>query len=168
MDQKLNNQLEIRDKALIFYKNNKIKILAVFIILLLSLFFYNFLKINNEKKNELISQKFIEANLHLNNNQIEKSLDLYKEILLSQNEFYSVLALNTIIEKELIKDKKEIIKYFEILEDINLPDERKNLIIFKKALYLIKNEDVQLGKNLLKSLKEKNTKLNSIIEQIID
>ena len=36
----------------------------------------------------------------------ETAAKYYEEIILSKNKFYSVLALNAILEKELIKDKK--------------------------------------------------------------
>ena len=37
---------------------------------------------------------------------------LFEEIILSKNKFYSILALNTILEKKLEKDKNKIIKIF--------------------------------------------------------
>ena len=45
--------------------------------------------------------------------------------------------------------------------------EQKNILIFKKALYLIKIKKDTEGKNLLKKLVEKNTKLKSVAEEIL-
>ena len=87
--------------------------------------------------------------------------------MLAKNNFYSILALNTIIEKNLISNKGEILKYFEILEKSNVTKEQKNLIKFKKALYLIKESDTKNGNNLLKDLIDDNSSLKSIAEEII-
>ena len=87
--------------------------------------------------------------------------------MLTKNKFYSILALNTIIEKNLISNKEEILKYFEILEKSNATQEQKNLIKFKKALYLIKELDTKNGNNLLKDLIDNNSSLKSLAEEII-
>ena len=60
------------------------------------------------------------------------------------------MALNTILEKELINDKNKIMNYFEVLEKTNLSSEQKDLINFKKALYFFKTTDVKSGEELLK------------------
>ena len=57
-----------------------------------------------------------------------------------------MLALNTLLEKNLEKDEKKIISYFEILENLSLPKEQKDLVIFKKALFLIKIFNIDEGK----------------------
>ena len=67
----------------------------------------------------------------------------------------------------MISNKDEIIKYFEILEKSNATKEQKNLIKFKKALYLIKESDTKNGNNLLKDLIDNNSSLKSIAEEII-
>ena len=45
----------------------------------------------------------------------KKLKNIYEEIILSKNKFYSLLALNTILEKNLINDKKKYLDYFEII-----------------------------------------------------
>ena len=77
----------------------------------------------------------------------KKCKKYYEEIILSKNKFYSLLALNTILEKNLINDKKKIIKYFLKLEKFNFSKEANiDLIHFKKALYLIKIKEIKAGK----------------------
>ena len=71
-------------------------------------------------------------------NQTDKAKKIYEEIILSKNKFYSILALNTIIEKNLIKDKEKILEFFEIVEKSNFKKDQKDLIALKKALYMIK------------------------------
>ena len=55
--------------------------------------------------------------------------------------FYSTLALNNIIEKNLRNNNAKILKYFEIIENLKKKDQ-KDLINFKKALYLIKISEI--------------------------
>ena len=54
--------------------------------------------------------------------------------------------MNLILEKNLIKNKKKVLEYFEILESIKYTKDTSDLIKFKKSLYLINNEDLELGK----------------------
>ena len=100
-------------------------------------------------------------------NEKNNAKETYIEILLAKNNFYSILALNTIIEKNLISNKGEILKYFEILEKWNVTKEQKNLIKFKKALYLIKESDTKNGNNLLKDLIDNNSSLKVSVDEII-
>ena len=122
---------------------------------------------NYEKKNNLISEKYIQAGLLLSSGNIEISKNIYEEIILSENKFYSILALNTILEKNLENDKNKVLNYFKILENIKKSEEMLDLITFKKALYLIKSSDVKNGNDLLKKLIDKNSKLKSISQEII-
>ena len=64
-------------------------------------------------------------------------------------------ALNTIIENDLEERSNEILKLFEIVENLKIDKEQLNLIKLKKALYLIK-----ISKN-----EEGNTLLNEIISE---
>ena len=126
-----------------------------------------FIKINNEKKNVLISEKYIQAGLYLASNKLEKSKNIYEEIILSKNKSYSILSLNTILEKKLETDKNKILNYFKIIEELNSSEEQKDLVIFKKALFLINESDIQEGKKLLNDIIESNSKLKSLAEEIL-
>ena len=77
------------------------------------------------------------------------------------------LSLNTIIEKNLISDEKIVIKYFEVLEKKISNEEQKNLILLKKALYLIKIADFQNGNKILKSLVDRETILKNIAQDLL-
>ena len=109
--------------------------LVLIIIILLAVIFYNHY-LNN--KNEKISEKYIQAGIHLSNENNEKAKIIYKEIVLSKNKFYSILALNNILENNLVENSNEILSLFEIVEDINVKKEQRNLIKLKKALYFKK------------------------------
>ena len=76
--------------------------------------------------------------------------------------------MNVIIEKKLILEKKKIIDFFEILEETVSSKNNKDLIVFKKALFLMKENDKQNGINLLKKLIENNSSLKPIIQELIN
>ena len=108
MEQSLDEKPELKDAIQSFFIKNKKKIfLFIFIIvaIIISLFLW---KDNNHKKNILISEKYTKAQLLLSMNKKEAAAKYYEEIIFSKNKFYSILALNAILEKELIKDKKKI------------------------------------------------------------
>ena len=91
----------------------------------------------------------------------------YDEIILSKNKFYSILALNTILEENLDTDKEKILTYFSIIEKIDITENSLDLIRFKKALYLMDNSEKKNGIEILKKLIEKNSNLKSIAEEVI-
>ena len=166
MEQSADNT-ELKDKINSSLKNNKGKIFTFIVLLILIAIFVFIMKEIKKKTNNLISEKYIQANTYLNNGNKELSKKIYIEIIESKNSFYSTLALNTIIEKNLEFSEKEVLEYFEIVEPLNKQEEQKNILIFKKALYLIKIKKDTEGKNLLKKLVEKNTKLKSVAEEIL-
>ena len=169
MDQELeNSKLELKDRIFLFFKKNKFKILiflSVLIIFSIIVIVQNILK---EKENNLISEKYVQAGLYLASGENEKSFKIFEEIILSKNNFYSVLALNTILEKELTKDKEKILGFFEIAEQLNIDQNRKDLIVFKKALYLLKDNDFEDGNKLLRKLIETDSELKIYAEEILD
>ena len=126
-----------------------------------------FLDYSKSNKNEKISEQYIKAGIHLTSNEKEKSKLIYKEIILSKNKFYSILSLNALIEKNLISDKNKILKYFDILENSITLKEQEDLILLKKALYLLKEKEFKAGNNLLQVLIDKNSNLKIIAEEIL-
>ena len=114
-----------------------------------------------EKKNDIISERYVQAGIYLIKNDEKKSREILEEIILSKNRFYSILALNTILEKDLEEDKKKILNYFDKVESITKSKDAIDLLNLKKGLYLIKNNNEQKGKELLKSLIESNSNIKS-------
>ena len=82
----------------------------------------------------------------MENGENDKAKNTLEKIILSNHKFYSLLAFNKLLEKNLIKDKKKNFEYFSELEQINLPKNSSDLIQFKKALYLIKIQEIDKGK----------------------
>ena len=168
MNQEINSEIDKKNKLFLFLKKNKIKIFVTIGIIFLSIISLNFFKIYNLNKNDLIAEKYIQAGIYLNLKNEKKSLEIYEEIIKEKNKFYSALSLNTIIEKKLINDHEKIINYFEIVEKIKLTKEQKDLVIFKKALYLINAGKLVKGKEILKKIIDSNSKFKTFAEEIIN
>ena len=167
MQQSIENKTDIKNKILNFYNLNKIKIYTLIFILLIILISAAYLKYDSKKKNDLIAEKYIQAGIYIALNKKDEAKVLYEEIILTKNKFYSILSFNTILEKKLISDKNKILNYFKTLEEIISNEDQKDLIIFKKALYLIKTSDLEGGKKQLDKLRKKNSKLKSISDELI-
>ena len=167
MDQSLENKFSFKIKVTNFYNLHKNKIYVFSSILILALILFTYIKLDNERKNIKVAENYIKAGIYLSSDNKDNAKDIYEEIILSKNNFYSILALNIIIEKNLISDKKKILDYFSIIENSNLTNEAEDIIILKKALYLIKETDIQKGKNLLKGLIDKNSHLKSIAVELL-
>ena len=101
MDQSVENN-KYSEKIINIFKKNKIKIYFLFFIIILSFLMLTFFIHHQNKKNNLIAEKFVKAGVFLSLNNKEKAKEVYEEIVLSKNKFYSVLSLNTILEKNLI------------------------------------------------------------------
>ena len=168
MEQEIDKSLENKNKFLSIFKENKIKLIGVLFITLILLLTFIFFKMNDNKKNILISEKYIQAGLLLANDENEKSKKLLEDIILSKNEFYSVLALNTILEKNLEKDENKVINYFEVIGNLPLRQEQRDLVILKKALFLIKISKIDEGKKLLKKLIEGESNFKSLSKEILN
>ena len=130
-----------------FLKKNK-KIIISFLIfvvfIIVGIFFFNHYQISETKK---ISESYIKGGVYLSQNKMEKAKNTYKDIILKKDNFYSLLALNNIIENKLIKDNDEIIKLFEIVENVRKEKSQKDLVRLKKALFLLeisKNKEAKL------------------------
>ena len=168
MENKLENRIELKNRLIKFYNFNKKKLYISLFFLIIILFSTFILKNNKERKNIFISEKYVQAGIYLKSERNNEAKILYEEIILSKNKFYSVLALNVILEEKLSLSNNEIIRYFEILENYISADDYSDLVSFKKALYLIKDSDFKKGNDLLKNLIDKNSKLKLIAQDIIE
>ncbi len=168
MDQNQENKKEIKDKLKDFYYSNRLKIYIFITTLLVAALLIMFQKKNLEKKNILISEKYVQAGLYIVAKKNDNALKTLEEIILSGNKFYSILALNTILEKSLISDKNKILEFFEILEkNISIKD-HEDLLTLKKALYLIEKSENKDGEELLNNLINKDSKFKLIAQELIN
>ena len=97
MQENINIKSNFRNKLINFYNLNKIKIYSFSFIFIVLIVILVFIKNNNEKKNVLISEKFIQAGILLSSNKKDEAKSIFEEIILTKNSFYSILALNTLI-----------------------------------------------------------------------
>ena len=167
MDQNINKEIEFKSRCISFLKKKKkiiiFSIISLFLLISATIFF----SLKEKKNHVLISEKFIIAGNFLKKNEEEIAKKIYIEIINSENKFYSILALNVILEKNLIDDKNEILKYFDLIENLKISRSKKDLLLFKKSLYLIENNDPIKGKNILKKLIEKNSQIKSLAENVL-
>ena len=167
MEQNLEKKIDFKEKLFFFFKENKLKLIISFFLILSVGIFSIFFKINSEKKNNLISEQFIQAGINLDLNKTELSKKIYSEIILKKNKFYSVLALNIILEKELETNENTILSYFKIIESLKLPKEKKDLVTLKKALFLIEKSKFAEANKILNNLIENDSKFKDIAQEIL-
>ena len=168
MEQNEKTKKSFKEKLFNFYNLNKIKIYIIILFIFLAIISLFFLKYNNKKNNVLTAEKYIQAGIYLSSNKNEDAKNLYEEIILSNNKFYSILALNNIIENDLILEKEKILNYFDILVKNVKLKKNKDLIILKKALFLIKNSEEKNANELLNSLITNNSNLKSIAQDLLE
>tara|TARA_Y100001958_G_C20967560_1_gene363880 strand:- start:208 stop:717 length:510 start_codon:yes stop_codon:yes gene_type:complete len=167
MEENADKKIEFADKLKLFFIEHKIKIILIISFFLLILIIFSIMKVNQERENILISEEFIKANIYLSSENREKSKEIYEEIIKSKNKFYSILALNMILEKKLENSEEKIINYFDTLQDLSISPEQKDLLIFKKALFLIKISKTDEGKSLLKKLSNSDSYLKKVSDEIL-
>ena len=140
-----------------FLRENKNILLIFLTLIIFFLIAISYLNYYQNSKNEKVSEKFVQAGIYLSLNQNEKSKKIYKEIIKSKNKFYSLLALNNIIDNDLEKNNEEILELFTIVENSKIEKEQKNLVKLKKALYLIKISKDNEGEKLLNEIISDNS-----------
>jgi len=134
-----------------FFNKNKKSLIVILITIILLVIV---LIITNEyKKQKYVetSVKYNSAKILIEKNKMSEALVILEEIILKNNQFYSPSALNLIIDNKLIQDKKKILSYFdEIISNNKLDIETKNLLIFKKTVFI--GDDIKESE-LLSNLK---------------
>ena len=167
MEQNIENKIDYKSRLYNLYRFNKKKI-YIFVFILISILIASiFLKYNSNKKDILISENYIKAGVFLSLDKQEEAIKIYEEIIFSKNEFYSILALNTLLDKNLISQNNKILDYFSAVEKIQKSSEQNDIIKFKKALFLLEQSNFEEGNNLLQNLVDKNSKLKSLAEEIL-
>ena len=168
MDINSDNSQSKQNRISFFINKNKKKILIFTIVIILLCLSLIFFQINNNRKNILLSEKFMNAQIYLSTDKKIKALNIYEELIKSKNKFYSNMALNMIIENDLEKDSSIVLNYFEIVESITKDNKQKDLINFKKALYLIEISKAREGKKILQKLSDKESDLKFMIDEILE
>lgn len=131
-----NNQtLTIVNRIKNFYKKNRILIFLILFILFSTFFSFLYYQSLKEEKKILLSDKYIEAKIYIENKQNEKALQILKEVVYSKDSTYSTLSLFLIANNNLIKDENELNDLFNyLLNNIKFEKDIEYLIVFKKAI----------------------------------
>ena len=85
----------------------------------------------------------------------------------TNHSFYTTLALNNLLEKNLERNKNKVLGYFDIVEKLQKNEEQKDILKFKKALYLLKNLENEEAKKLLNELIDNDSKIKKIAEEAL-
>jgi predicted negative regulator of RcsB-dependent stress response len=140
------------EKILLIAREKTKLLLAITFLITVIFFGVTYFKYYQNTLNNKISEKYIEAGIYLSKKDKETSKKIFKEIIQSENNFYSVLALNNIIENDLEQSSEEVLRLFKIVENTIDKKEQEDLIKLKKALYYLKISKAKEGNNLLKEI----------------
>ena len=119
-----------------FVKNSKYLIFSISAIIILILAYFVYVEINSRNQSKLAEEYNYIVNNFNNLQNSEQSTERLIRIVEKKNSTYSPLSLYFILDNELVTEKNEINKYFDMVIDIgSLEKEIKNLNIYKKAIY---------------------------------
>ena len=119
------------------YDANKLLIFSTLFVLIIASISFSFYTVSREKKQILLADNYMVAKFYLQNNERDKGRKILKEIILANNSTYSTLSLFLILDEDLFDDQSEISNLFDhLLANNEFEQEVKNLIIFKKTLFL--------------------------------
>ena len=143
-DKIIDTQYDITKKSRFrkFYESNKVSIFSFILILLISFGSFSYYLTIKENKKIQLSENYIKAKIYLENGKEKEATDLLKSVVFSNDSTYSTLSFFIIINQKLITDNKEIlVLYDHLIENNNVDEEIKNLLIYKKALFKSKFVD---------------------------
>ena len=119
-----------------FYESNKILIFSCIFILIATIISSSIYFTNKEKSKILLSEKYVQAKIYVQNENIDKATNLLKEIIFSNDSTYSTLSFFLILNQNLITDYQEqSILFDHLLNNNKFEKEVKNLLIYKRALF---------------------------------
>ena len=167
MEENIEKKQELKSRFIHFFDKNKFKFFILTSLIIIAIFAFSLFQINVKKKNSLIAEKYIQAGIYLANKKNDDATLIFEEIIESKNKFYSILSLNTILEKKLLTDKEKILQLFEKTEKIIETKDQRDLIKFKKALFLINNSEFEKGKKILQDIASSKSDLKFLAEEIL-
>lgn len=132
-------QYDVTKKSKIkkFYESNKIVIFSSILILIISFGSLSFYLESKESKKILLSENYVQAKFYLENGNKSEALNTLKKVIFANDSTYSTLSFFLILNQNLISDYKEIsILYDHLLENNKFEKELRNLLIYKKALFI--------------------------------
>jgi len=136
-------------KNFILKNKNKIySFIFIFITFIFSIFFYQ----DYKKKNYLkLAKKYVVASITYEGKNKDYYIKEFNEIINTNNPTYAPLSLFFLIDNNIIESNQEINLLFDqIIKNVSLDKEMKNLLIYKKALF---NSEFKLENELIEILK---------------
>ena len=122
-------------------KDNLKTIIIVFLLLFSIFSIFSWMKYDASIKKQNLSEDYIKAKIFISEKKFVEANNILKDIVNQKDSTYSVLSLYLIINKDLEKDEKLVIKYFDKILSIKaLKKEDLNLIKLKKAIYISRYE----------------------------
>ena len=167
MEENIEKKQKLKSRLIDFFDKNKSKLYILISLIILTFLIFSLYQINIKKKNSVIAEKYIQAGIFLANKNNADATLIFEEIIESKNKFYSILSLNTILEKKLLTDKEKILQLFEKTEKIIETKDQRDLIKFKKALFLINNSEFDEGKKILQDIANSKSGLKFLAEEIL-
>ncbi len=132
-----------------FLKNKKNLIVSTIVITMGLVVYFSFNEIKERNKIKL-ANKFNLVKINYKEDQKQTTINKLVEIVNQSDATYSPLALYFLLDNNLIEDNVKINKLFDkLINQTNLNQEIKNLIIYKKALF---NSDFTTENDLLQIL----------------
>ena len=133
-----------------FFINNKKALILGFSIITFILIGYLSMEGMKERKKIKLANEYNRIIINFETKDKQKTIDQLTKLINKNDVTYSPLALYFLIDNNLIDNKNEINSLFdELINETNLDEEIKNLIIYKKALF---NSDFVSENNLLQIL----------------
>ena len=130
--------------------NNKKNLIIGFSIILFVIFSYVSIKEIKERNKIKLANQFNLITINLNDENKKTTIDQLIELVNENDATYSPLALYFLIDNDLIDNRIKINGLFnKLINETNLDEEIKYLIIYKKALF---NSDFASENELLKIL----------------
>ena len=110
-----------------------------------------------------ISENYNISIIQYKSGNTQQSVDNLKNLIGKKHKTYSILAFYFLLDNNLITSEGEINSYFDfIINKINLENELKNLVIYKKALFNAETADENTLLSILNPL-FKSDKMEVII-----
>ena len=133
-----------------FFINNKKNLIIGFLIIFVLIIGYLSMKEMKERNKIKLANQFNITIINFKAEDSQKTIDQLTKLINENDATYSPLALYFLIDNDLIDNKNEINSLFdELINETNLEEEIKNLIIYKKALF---NSDISSENDLLQML----------------
>ena len=119
-----------------FFINNKKNLIIGFSIILVATIGYLSMNEMKERSKIKLANQFNRTTINFNAEDKQTSIDQLIKLVNENDVTYSPLALYFIIDNNLIDNRSDINSLFdELIDETNLDEEIKNLIIYKKALF---------------------------------